>query len=177
MKTKLIIFFVLLSNITFCQKMLIFNEASHNFDMSLIEREFEKIYLNYIDSVFKIKKTHSKELDSLSYCQLNYLKNLTIITHEQNGELSSIGKRFKKYFKSNNYHVAEIVGLIASGSDEKNIAKKTFNGFINSAGHKNIIDDPNFSYYNFKFCYNKDRNIICVGTFTNIDLSDKIRLN
>jgi hypothetical protein len=58
---------------------------SKNLNMELVQQEFNKLFLNYQDSVFHVKKEYGAFLDSLSHCQLKYLTNLdsNYISHKQ----------------------------------------------------------------------------------------------
>ncbi len=137
-------------------------------DLKKIEEKFTKLYLNYQDSVFNRKKEYCEFLDSLSYCQINYLVKQGEITHEQtNNDLKTIGLRFRYYYEINpNLGFAEILVRMSTGTDESNIAKSAFRIFMNSKSHKSIIDEEKLNYFNFKFKYNLNGDIIGIGTFS-----------
>lgn len=149
-------------------------KLNKNLNLKLVEQEFNKLYINYIDSVFKIKKEYSKNLTDLTFCQLTYLlkqKNDSI-SHEQNNEkFKTLENRFDYFVKLVTYtgriEYAEVIQLLYLGENEINAAKLTFKNFLKSKPHKKIMDNQNLIYFNFKFDYNIFGDLICVGTFAN----------
>ena len=47
------------------------------------------------------------------------------------------------------------------------------NEFLNSPKHKEILDDYELVYFNFKFINKDDDYVLCVGTFSSGILRDK----
>lgn len=142
---------------------------SKNLNMKLVETEFNKLFLNYQDSVFHVKKEYGEFLDSLSYCQLNYLTNLdsNYISHEQkNVTFNTFTDRCNYFYSSNNGSASEILSLGYGGENEYEAAKDLFNGWLSSKNHKKIIDNNKYKFYNFKFGYNKFDRLIGVGVFS-----------
>jgi hypothetical protein len=143
---------------------------SKTLDMNLVEQEFYKLFLNYQDSVFHVKKEYGNFLDSLSYCQLKYLTNLdsNYISHEQkNVKFKTLTDRWDYYYVDTNESYGEILSLINGGENEIEVAKHFFNNWLKSKGHKVLIDRKNYRFYNFKFGYNKFDRIVGVGVFSN----------
>ncbi len=138
-------------------------------NMGLIEQEFNKLYLRYQDSVFHIKKEYGTFLDSLSQCQLNYLKNVNknYISHEQNNfKFETLTHRFNFFYNTKNGKYAEVLALIPNADNEVEIATNMFEGWLSSKNHKEIIDDKLYKCYNFKFGYNKFGKIVGIGVFS-----------
>ena len=123
-------------------------KLNKNLNLKLVEQEFNKLYINYIDSVFKIKKEYSKNLTDLTFCQLTYLlkqKNDSI-SHEQNNEkFKTLENRFDYFVKLVTYtgriEYAEVIQLLYLGENEINAAKLTFKNFLKSKPHKKIMDN------------------------------------
>jgi hypothetical protein len=142
---------------------------SKTLDMNLVEQEFYKLFLNYQDSVFYVKKEYGTFLDSLSYCQLNYLTNWGYddISHEQNNNtFKTMSNRFEHYYGVQNQSYGEILVMSNGGENEYGVAKDMFYRWLSSKPHKKIIDDKELKYYNFKFAYNKFGRIVGIGVFS-----------
>ena len=142
---------------------------SKNLNMELVEEEFNKLFLNYQDSVFHVKKEHGGFLDSLNLCQLKYLTNLdsNYISHKQkNVKFNTFTDRCHYFYGYKTGHTAEILVIGPGGKNEYEAAKRMFNCWLSSKDHKKIIDNNKYSYYNFKFNYNKFGDVIGVGVFS-----------
>ncbi len=142
---------------------------SKNLNMELVQEEFNKLFLNYQDSVFHVKKEYGAFLDSLNLCQLKYLTNLdsNYISHEQkNVTFNTFTDRCNYFYSHSNGSAAEILSLGHGGENEYESAKDIFNGWLSSKNHKKIIDDKKLKYYNFKFGYNKFGRLVGVGVFS-----------
>lgn len=140
-----------------------------NLNFQLVEKEFSKLYLRYQDSVFHTKKEYEPFLDSLSYCQLNYLRNWDYnnISHEQNNNtFKTMSNRFKYYYGVQNQSYGEILVMSNGGENEYEVAKDMFYRWLSSKPHKKIIDDKELKYYNFKFAYNKFGRVLGIGVFS-----------
>ncbi len=147
-----------------------YTPLSKDLDLKVIEREFNKLYLNYQDSVFHLKKEYGDFLDSASNCQLNYLLNFKYdsISHIQDNDKFKTSLDRFKYFTEyvTQFNIGEILILTRQGSDECEVAKNFFDRWLKSKGHRKIIDDKRLKFYNFKFGYNKFGSMIGIGVFS-----------
>jgi hypothetical protein len=173
MKNLLIILTILLSSLNSDAQSYFKNNIVLNLDS--VESHFDTLYSSYLDSTFGFKrKIKYDKLDSVTYCQLNYLKNKDFISHRQtNSKLASAGDRFKFFYKNQPKKIAEVACISNEKINEKETALFMLNEFLNSPKHKEILDDSELIYFNFKFINKDDDYVLCVGTFSSGILRDK----
>jgi hypothetical protein len=175
MKKKTILLTILLSSLTSISQSYFRKDIV--LDLDSVEMYFDTLYLSYLDSTFGLnatKKTKYAKLDYVSYCQLNYLKTKDFISHKQtNSELASIGDRFRFFYKYQSKKIAEVTCLSHKKNNEKEMALHILNKFLNSPEHKEILEDSDYIYFNFKFAIHDYGYVLCVGTFSSGLLRDK----
>lgn len=147
-------------------------------DLKEIQKEFMILYYKRCDSLGH-KIVEDKSLFSLAECQVNYLKNLEDISHEQEegSKFYSLKDRCKFFHpemyktKNINFQVSEVISLSSVTSVEKllikqtnkGLAKRLFNNFLHSNAHREIMDDKNMTKVNFQVGMNKVNSIFIVG--------------
>ena len=177
MKNILILLTLLLSSLKSDSQSYFRNNIVLNLDS--VELHFDTLYSSYLDSTFGFKTTRTRKskydkLDSVSYCQLNYLKTKNFISHRQtNPKYASVGDRFRFFYKNQPKKIAEVACISNEKNNEKETALFMLNEFLNSPKHKEILDDYELVYFNFKFINKDDDYVLCVGTFSSGILRDK----
>jgi len=177
MKKIIILLSILLSSLTSVSQSYFREDIVLNLDS--VEMCFDTLYSSYLDSTFGLNTTRTRKskydkLDYVSYCQLNYLKTKDFISHNQtNTKFSSIRDRFSFFYRNQPKKIAEVVCLSHKKNNEKVMALYVLNEFLNSPKHKEILEDPDYIYFNFKFTINDYGNVLCVGTFSSGILKDK----
>ena len=140
----------------------------------ILNSELHSNYINYLNTTKRRIKMKYDGLDSVSYCQLNYLKNQIFISHSQPDEkFSSINERFRFFYKNFPKYGGEVVCLNHKRQTEKEVAIEVLNHFLSSPKHRAILDDYKSIYFNFKFAINKGGYVLCVGTFSSRPLTYK----
>jgi hypothetical protein len=175
MKNLLIILTILLSSLNSNSQSFFRKDIVLNLDS--VELCFDTLYSSYLDSTFglkRVRKIKYDKLDSVSYCQLNYLKNKDFISHRQTKpKFASVGDRFRFFYKNQPKKIAEVVCVSHKQNNEKETALHILNKFLNSPEHKKILNDSDLIHFNFKFIINDYDYVLCVGTFSSGILKDK----
>ena len=153
------------------------SQLPSHLNLEEIQKEFMILYYKRCDSLGH-KIVEDKSLICMTECQVNYLKNLNFISHEQevNSKFYSLDDRLTYFYpvmsKTSDVHVGEVISLIGTGKTihlktNKELAIRLFNCFMRSESHREIMDNKEFTKVNFKVEINKDNSIFIVGVLSN----------
>jgi hypothetical protein len=175
MKNGLLCLFFGLSSL-FCSS----QERLHlRINVFAVQKEFMTLYYKRADSL-KHEIAEDKSLLCLTQCQLNYLKGVEHISHEQKPGSAhySLDDRFNFYYpttseRSNSeLDYGEVICQLG-GTDilyeytNKELAYELFNGFITSKGHREIMDNEKFVKVNFQVAITRFNKVVVVGVLSN----------
>ena len=174
----LFVFFMTMSVLGLSQSPL----PSH-INLKEIQKEFMILYYKRCDSLGH-KIVEDKSLLCLTECQVNYLKDLEDISHEQEvgSKFYTIMDRYSFFYpvmsktKGVNLEMSEVISLAGVGKildkqTNKGLAKRLFNNFLKSDSHREIMDDEKLTKVNFQVGLNKRNAIYIVGVLSNKTLN------
>ncbi len=143
-------------------------------DVSVIKKEFYILYESHLDSI-KSSKILYERLSPLCMYHLNYCVNRGSIGHfeETDSTMYSAKKRFLYFFPNMDnevYKIGEVMSYsnYSSLKTDKEVARRIFNGYMNSKAHKKIIEDKKFNYYNFEFVIVPGYDVYSIGFLTSV---------
>ena len=143
-------------------------------DVNEIKKEFYILYEAHLDSI-KSSKTVYERLSSLCMYHLNYCVNRGSISHfeDTDSTMYSAKKRFLHFFPNMDeevYQIGEVMSYsnYSSLKTNKEVARRIFYGYMNSKGHRRIMEDKRFTYYNFEFVIVPGNDVYSIGFLTSV---------
>ena len=127
------------------------------YNVDEIKKEFDILYQQHLDSLHTVKTIH-EDLSPLCMYHLNYCVNKGFVTHFEDDDSTMYGAKdrylhFFPHMDGSGFKGGEVMSYSKSGNKitDKDMAKRIFNGYMNSKGHKKLLDDKKLIYYNFEF--------------------------